>query len=250
MNITKFATVVAAAFLLSACASITRGTHEVLEIETDPSGADVALSNGESCVTPCGLKLKRKNGLHVSITKDGYKTIEADVHTQIAGGGAAGMAGNVLLGGIIGVGIDASNGSLNEFAPNPLKVTLEPLGEEATATAPIIAAGESFHFKTFAENGTKVPLDKKERKTYLAANEGADEVAAEVAVADTEDAAGEAEVGIEAVAADAEALAEISSAAGGEVDEAEVAANEMEAAVGEIEAGEMETAATEAGGEE
>ncbi len=248
MNITKFATVVAAAFLLSACASITRGTHEVLEIETDPSGADVALSNGESCVTPCGLKLKRKHGLHVSIKKDGYETIEADVLTQISGSGAAGMAGNVLLGGIIGGGIDASNGSLNEFVPNPLKVTLVPLGEEATAAAPIIAAGESFHFKTFAENGIKVPLDKKERKAYLAANKDADEDAAEVAVADTKDAAGEAEAGIEAVAADAEALAEISSGAGGEIDEAEVVAGEMETAA--TEAGEMETAATEAGGEE
>lgn len=189
MNITKFSIVVATAFLLSACASITRGTHEVLLIESDPPGADVALSTGDGCLTPCGLKLKRKDGLHASITKDGYQTVEASVNTQIAGGGAAGMAGNVLLGGPIGAGIDASNGSMNEFSPNPLKVTLVPLDEEEAAISPAVAAGESFHFKTFAENGEKVPLDKNERKSYMAAkaDEAGDEV--DVAAADTEEEA-------------------------------------------------------------
>lgn len=225
MNIVKITTVAAAAILLSACASITRGTHEVLQIETDPSGANVALSIGESCVSPCSLKLKRKDGLHVSIVKDGYHTVETDVNTQIASGGSAGMAGNILLGGFIGAGIDASSGALNEFTPNPLKITLVPLEEDTEAAAPVIAAGESFHFKTYAKNGEKVPLDKKERKIYLAAKADGvgEEVEVEVAAAESEDAADETE----AVVADAEALASISTAAGGDAEEIEKA-EEME----------------------
>ena len=35
------------------------------------------------------------------------------------------MAGNVLLGGLIGAGVDASTGAMNELVPNPLHVVLE-----------------------------------------------------------------------------------------------------------------------------
>lgn len=85
---------------LSACASVTRGTKEVLVVESTPSSAEVAMSTGDTCTTPCSIKLKRKYGLHLSITKEGYHTVEADVNAQVAGGGAAGMAGNVLIGGL------------------------------------------------------------------------------------------------------------------------------------------------------
>ena len=36
------------------------------------------------------------------------------------------MAGNVLLGGVIGAGIDASTGAMHSHKPNPLRVTLNP----------------------------------------------------------------------------------------------------------------------------
>ncbi len=35
------------------------------------------------------------------------------------------MAGNVLLGGLIGAGIDAGSGAMYEHKPNPLNVQLE-----------------------------------------------------------------------------------------------------------------------------
>jgi len=43
------------------------------------------------------------------------------------GGGAAGFAGNVLIDGIVGMGVDAATGSALEHYPNPVSVTLEPL---------------------------------------------------------------------------------------------------------------------------
>ena len=56
----------------------------------------------------------------------GYKPQTVTVHTEVSGGGAVGMAGNVVLGGVLGMAVDASDGSMNDFKPNPLKVTLDP----------------------------------------------------------------------------------------------------------------------------
>jgi hypothetical protein len=121
------ATVVVSALALSGCATITRGTTTAFTVETIPSGATVATTNGYGCLaTPCTFKMPRKSEFTVTITKPGYKTYTGSVVTKIAGAGGAGMAGNVLVGGLIGVGVDASSGAMLDLVPNPLKVTLEP----------------------------------------------------------------------------------------------------------------------------
>ena len=37
------------------------------------------------------------------------------------------MAGNVLLGGLIGAAVDPSSGAMNDLLPNPVEVRLVPL---------------------------------------------------------------------------------------------------------------------------
>ena len=156
--------IIAIVLMTSGCATITRGTSEVFIVNTAPVGAEIAISNGETCVSPCSLIMKRKNGFHVSIVKNDYHTVEASINTQVTGAGSAGMAGNVLLGGVIGVGVDATSGAMNKFVPNPLEVTLVLLKENEVADEPIVKQGESFHYKTYKETKEKLPFDKKERK--------------------------------------------------------------------------------------
>lgn len=55
--------------------------------------------------------------------------------TSLAGSGAAGFAGNVLLGGVVGMGVDAATGATLEHTPNPVNATLRPL-RGAKPTAP------------------------------------------------------------------------------------------------------------------
>ncbi len=110
---------------LCSCATITRGTTQAFTITSEPTGADVRLSNGLACQTPCALEVKRRPGFVVTISKAGYKTVNTSVVSSISGGGGTAMAGNVLLGGIIGAGVDASNGAMNELSPNPLHVVME-----------------------------------------------------------------------------------------------------------------------------
>jgi hypothetical protein len=131
--------------LLPACATITRGTSQKYVIESTPAQAEVALSTGQKCVTPCKLKLKRKHGFTATFNKPGYETLQAQVKSKFSGGGAAAGAGNVLMGGVIGAVVDGTNGSMNNLTPNPLQVTLVPLdgstaGEAMDAPAPDAAA--------------------------------------------------------------------------------------------------------------
>lgn len=130
-KIIAFGAICLFATLSTGCATITRGTTEVLVIETTPPGADVELSNGMRCRTPCSLEMKRKKEVVVEISKQGYEPVKVNVLSQIAGAGAAGMAGNVLLGGLIGAGVDAATGATKQLKPNPVKVSLVPVQQTA-----------------------------------------------------------------------------------------------------------------------
>jgi hypothetical protein len=128
---------IAAAIALSGCATITRGSHQAFTVDTEPSGAHVSTSLGMTCdATPCVFPhVEREASFTVTITKEGYRTWTGAVSHQTAGGGAAGMAGNVLLGGIIGAAVDANSGATQELVPNPLHVTLELESAEAAPAA-------------------------------------------------------------------------------------------------------------------
>jgi|JI10StandDraft_1071094.scaffolds.fasta_scaffold470031_1 hypothetical protein len=115
------------AVMLSGCATVTRGSKEALVVESEPSGADVVLSTGQRGTTPTSFNVKRKRGLKVTISKPGYQTAEVVVTPQVASNGSLAMAGNVFIGGVVGMAIDASSGAMNELKPNPVKVKLNPL---------------------------------------------------------------------------------------------------------------------------
>lgn len=121
---------------LQGCATITRGTSEVLVIETEPPGANVDIAPaGLRCTTPCAIELKRKGNYVLDIRKDGYEPARVNVLSQIAGAGAAGMAGNVVLGGLIGAAIDAGSGATKELKPNPVKLNLVRIEKDAAPVA-------------------------------------------------------------------------------------------------------------------
>ena len=126
----------------AACATATRGTSQAWTVQTDPVGATVKTTAGFACdATPCTFKMPRKSEFDVTITKAGYKTVNTRVTHQTAGAGAAGMAGNVIVGGLIGIGVDAASGATQDIVPNPLVVKLEPdVPVMASADAPAATA--------------------------------------------------------------------------------------------------------------
>ena len=130
-----------AALSLSGCATVTRGTTQEFTITTVPAGASVSTSNGFQCPsTPCTLKMPRRPGFTVEVSLPGYQTQTLTVESSMSGGGGAALAGNVIIGGVIGAGVDATSGALNDLKPNPLEVILVPVGQ-AAAPAPVPAPG-------------------------------------------------------------------------------------------------------------
>lgn len=126
---------------LCACATVTRGTNTAWEVQTDPSGARVETSHGHQCTsTPCAMKMPRKSEFTATITKPGYKPVTVSVTNKVSGGGGAAMAGNVILGGIIGAGVDATSGAMLDLTPNPAVVKLEKDEPAAPVVAPTPAA--------------------------------------------------------------------------------------------------------------
>ena len=118
--------ILCAALSLGACATVTRGTSDSWTVNTTPSGAAVKTSNQFACdATPCTFKMPRKSEFEVTITKAGYKPWTGHITHQVSGAGSAGMAGNVILGGLIGAGVDVTTGAMLNLVPNPLTVNLE-----------------------------------------------------------------------------------------------------------------------------
>jgi hypothetical protein len=128
---------VAALSSTAACATVTRGSNDTFTVQTTPAGAAVRTSNGFACdQTPCSFKMSRRSEFAVDITKAGYKPWHGQVTNKVSGAGGAGMAGNVIVGGIIGAGVDIVSGAMLDLTPNPLVVTLEALVGIAPASTP------------------------------------------------------------------------------------------------------------------
>lgn len=112
---------------LTSCATITRGVHEKLSVTSDPSGANVTLSTGEKGVTPAKfVKERRTENFTVTVSKPGYTSQTVKVESKFGGTGGGAMAGNLLLGGAIGMGVDAGTGAYKSLYPNPVAVHLVP----------------------------------------------------------------------------------------------------------------------------
>jgi PEGA domain len=117
---------------LTSCATITRGVHEKLSVTSDPAGANVKLSTGETGVTPAKfVKMRRTEPFTVTVSKPGYIPQTVKVESKLGGTGGTAMAGNALLGGVIGLGVDAGTGAYNSLYPNPVSITLESTSKTA-----------------------------------------------------------------------------------------------------------------------
>jgi hypothetical protein len=85
--------------------------------------------------------MPRKDAFRITVSKDGYVSQTHDITSSVSGAGGTAMAGNILIGGLIGGAIDATSGAMNDLKPNPLIVTLRTPAEEAAARAAAPAAG-------------------------------------------------------------------------------------------------------------
>ncbi len=110
-------TIAAAAVLtlaLSGCIATTfRGTEEDLAVNTEPPGAAVQISDGETCTSPCSVRLPRNRAVEVKASKDGCNPQSVTVLPRL--GSAAFLYGGIL---------DYGSGAVYDLDPNPVKIAL------------------------------------------------------------------------------------------------------------------------------
>ena len=115
------------AVLLSGCATLTRGETQRVRIRTDPPGATVLiLPDGDEIKTPGHAELRRDRAVTLLIHKDGYLSTRAYLDREADPWATLAFAGNLLLGGLIGMHVDMNSGALLHLVPNSVKVVLKP----------------------------------------------------------------------------------------------------------------------------
>ena len=81
--------------------------------------------------------------LTVTAEAPGYDSQVVAVGLKATGAGTAGVAGNILVGGIVGVGVDAATGAINDHVPNPVIIELKPASAATAAPAKPAKPGRS-----------------------------------------------------------------------------------------------------------
>ena len=119
---------VVASLIQIGCATIINGQEQNVSIKTDPPGATATiLPEGTTVSTPADVDLARGSVHTVKLELPGYRTEYVYLDRV-----ASNMIGwNLLLGGLIGMGIDYSNDSIYRLTPDPIETTLEPAAAES-----------------------------------------------------------------------------------------------------------------------
>lgn len=144
MNKTKLCSVVLLVLplfpLFPGCATLTRGTSEAYHVVSDPPGALVSLSTGETCTTPCVLDKKHNEAFLVTIEKAGYEPYRLQVNSQTCDDGRLCMVGNLLMiGSILWASIDSLSGATQALTPDRCEAKLVPAIFPAAVAQPLPA---------------------------------------------------------------------------------------------------------------
>lgn len=118
MNMMMFASLV---FILSGCATIVSGTTQKVSVTSQPSGVKVTADGKMTATTPTDFTLERKSDHTLEFSKEGYKSATVMLKRTMNGMGF----GNVLVGGVVGIGVDAISGANNKLVPERVDVKLE-----------------------------------------------------------------------------------------------------------------------------
>jgi hypothetical protein len=115
--------------MTSACATITTGTSQPITVTSEPAQAVCQMQRdgalvGAISATPGTVTVSRSSrNMSVRCERPGYQP----GFTNIPAGFQAMTLGNILVGGIIGIAVDAASGAIGEY-PGSVHVTL-PLAQ-------------------------------------------------------------------------------------------------------------------------
>ncbi len=113
------------------CATIVKGTHQDVPVSSEPSGASILVDGVREGATPANLRLSRKQAHVITFEKSGYESESVTLKPSIGGA----VAGNILAGGLIGWGVDASTGAQYNLHPESVSIRLRKMTQLLPAIA-------------------------------------------------------------------------------------------------------------------
>lgn len=160
---------------LGACSTIVEGSSQNVTVMTDPSGASCRLESNRGIVgivnpTPGSIQLeKSKDNVTVLCEKEGYQPSAGTLASSFEGM----TFGNIIFGGIVGVGIDAASGAMNKYPPS-VTVQLAPVSFPSASARDAffdqkIAALRVRHEQTKATTASQCSADENACKSRLSA---------------------------------------------------------------------------------
>jgi len=119
-------------FLASGCATVISGDETDTQITSDPSGAECELTGDDYNTivrTPANVELDSDAAPVMIVCRmDGHREAAEEIDTSMDGS----IFGNILLGGIIGVVVDAAAGSGMKY-PDSVDLVLKPESFDSVA---------------------------------------------------------------------------------------------------------------------
>ena len=107
-------------FLMTGCATIIHGSRQDVGISSAPTGASVTIDNLQSGTTPVFAKLRRKENHVVRISLAGFQPTDLTLTSSVSGW----VWGNIAIGGLIGLAVDAISGGMYKLSPSELSAAL------------------------------------------------------------------------------------------------------------------------------
>ena len=127
MKAIKLTVILVSGIYITGCASIMHGPMQNVAIGSSPDGANAHFKpkspKGEEITvkTPATVSLHRKFAYDVTVEKEGYQPQTRQITKTMDGW----LLGNIILGGLIGIIIDAITGSTNKLEPANIQVDLQ-----------------------------------------------------------------------------------------------------------------------------
>lgn len=129
MKIGTYISLLAIPFMVSSCATIVNGTTQEVTVKSNVQGARVYVNGIDKGTTPNGITLERSEDYTLEVRAPGFVTHQEKLESSISGW----LAGNLVIGGILGIAIDLCTGSCWSF--DDVNVNLIPQNGASSRTS-------------------------------------------------------------------------------------------------------------------
>lgn len=100
-----------------------QGGPDKIPVRSEPEGARVLLNGMPVGTTPMVVSVGHRDSCSIDLQKDGYQTVHIDKGKVLSGW----IFGNIILGGLIGIGIDLASQNQGHYSEDPIYSVLQPV---------------------------------------------------------------------------------------------------------------------------